>query len=377
MTKMTRCIFISPYLADKDSGGGLVSRTNLSCVKAVVPETEAYALATSESQPGIMNVGAPRGKISTAVHNIFGLVGRLRFSSLFKILLIIYKKKPEILFLDSSSLGIIAFFSKIISPSTRVISFFHNIEFEFQKERVKQDGFFYAITAAAEYLNEKLSTHYSNLLLMLTQEDSKKSKLLYGRHADYITPVVFDTNYIPDLPKRNDKKIFLFVGSNFFANRQAVDFIIHKISPLIKDEAGIEIWIAGSGFSASGWGKELPANVKMFGRVEDLVPLYQAACAIITPIFSGAGMKVKVAESLMHGRPVIGTALSLRGYLESTPLPHLIQAETAQEFKHAMEAFSTNQEDLTKSSYQDFERRFSKQSGLTRMKSILKEKIDA
>ncbi len=50
---------------------------------------------------------------------------------------------------------------------------------------------------------------------------------------------------------------------------------------------------------------------------EDIAPFFQGAALYIAPIFSGAGMKVKVAEALSYGLRVIGTSHALIGYEEA------------------------------------------------------------
>jgi glycosyltransferase involved in cell wall biosynthesis len=48
--------------------------------------------------------------------------------------------------------------------------------------------------------------------------------------------------------------------------------------------------------------------------VEDLEDYYKKSHIVISPIFIGSGMKVKIAEALMFGKIIIGTQLSFQGY---------------------------------------------------------------
>ena len=66
--------------------------------------------------------------------------------------------------------------------------------------------------------------------------------------------------------------------------------------------------------------------------MEDLTPLYREAAAFVAPVFLGSGMKVKVAESLMHGCPVIGTPLALRGYTDDVSSADLLTASTVDDY---------------------------------------------
>lgn len=54
-------------------------------------------------------------------------------------------------------------------------------------------------------------------------------------------------------------------------------------------------------------------NVKYLGFVENPYKLIADSIAVISPLFSGAGVKVKVVESLACGTPVIGTNIAFEG----------------------------------------------------------------
>jgi glycosyltransferase involved in cell wall biosynthesis len=55
-------------------------------------------------------------------------------------------------------------------------------------------------------------------------------------------------------------------------------------------------------------------NIVIVDSPRDIKPYFEKASIYLAPIFSGAGMKVKVAEALSYGLPVIGTNHALTGY---------------------------------------------------------------
>ena len=57
-------------------------------------------------------------------------------------------------------------------------------------------------------------------------------------------------------------------------------------------------------------------NVEYLGFVENPYPLIANSIATISPIFSGAGVKVKVVESLACGTPIIGNDIAFEGISE-------------------------------------------------------------
>jgi hypothetical protein len=50
--------------------------------------------------------------------------------------------------------------------------------------------------------------------------------------------------------------------------------------------------------------------------VPQLSPFYKKSIATISPIFSGAGLKIKIGESLVHSKKVFSTSYGCDGYQE-------------------------------------------------------------
>lgn len=86
----------------------------------------------------------------------------------------------------------------------------------------------------------------------------------------------------------------------------------------------------------------------------------------VAPIFSGGGMKVKIAESLMHNRAVISTTFAAIGY-EDTDSDSIITADDAQSFARKIESWNPQK---TNQPIQDFLAFYSLQSNLNRLCEI-------
>ncbi len=372
-------LFLSPYVTDEGSGGGLVGRMNLACLRQFAPQTIAFALSNKPSTADYTCIGAPRSKLATALCNMVGLAGRLTPAGLLTLLREIRRRRPKVLFLDSSSLGWLALLSRVLRPHTHVVVFFYNIEFDFQMSRSRHEGRGYWISAVAEYINERLSIMSAHTLLMLTPDDSQRAKELYGRGADELAPVSLgdDVNAQRTQPDSESPAAdaVLFVGSNFFANREAAAYLVEQLAPALARRGETQIWIAGNALTRSDWNAELPANVHALGRVEDLTALYREASAFVAPIFSGAGMKVKVAESLMHGCPVIGSPFALKGYVDGVSRPHLMAASSIEDYLQSIAECRSKRQSLRQAARQDFADRFSFAAASRRMKTLLERRV--
>ena len=80
-------------------------------------------------------------------------------------------------------------------------------------------------------------------------------------------------------------------------------------------------------------------NVTLIDTPDDMTEYFLNADCYIAPIFDGAGMKVKVAEALSYGLPVIGTTHAFIGYEEIEEGKYL--ANTTAEFIQQIEKLLT------------------------------------
>jgi len=73
-----------------------------------------------------------------------------------------------------------------------------------------------------------------------------------------------------------------------------------------------ELRIAGEICNALG-GFDLP-GVRLLGYIDDLAAFYAETDVIVAPMLMGSGLKMKVAEALSYGVPVVGTAIGFEGF---------------------------------------------------------------
>jgi glycosyltransferase involved in cell wall biosynthesis len=78
------------------------------------------------------------------------------------------------------------------------------------------------------------------------------------------------------------------------------------------------------------FGAGLP-NVRFLGFVDNPYEILSSGSCLIAPLFSGAGVKVKVVEALACGVPVIGTRIAFEG-IEWVNQRFMIPAENEDEF---------------------------------------------
>jgi glycosyltransferase involved in cell wall biosynthesis len=111
--------------------------------------------------------------------------------------------------------------------------------------------------------------------------------------------------------------VILFVGTHMHAaNRDGLRHFVAHCWPSIRDLVpGASLRIVGSG----GWEGESSRlgtvpGVEIVGAVRELDSEYARAAFCIVPLNEGSGTKIKVLEALMHGRPVVASQHSTRGF---------------------------------------------------------------
>lgn len=103
----------------------------------------------------------------------------------------------------------------------------------------------------------------------------------------------------------------LFIGSNTAPNIVGLHWFFREVWPLVRAERpNATLKVAGS--VARGLGVA-PEGVGLLGVVDDLAPLYAEAGVVISPLYTGSGLKIKLVEALAAGKAVVGTSVTAQG----------------------------------------------------------------
>lgn len=145
-------------------------------------------------------------------------------------------------------------------------------------------------------------------------------------HAPVPTPVVAPGDGRPWAERRT----VAFVGiSTWGPNAEAVRWIRETLARALERALpDIHVRLIGGGTEALQQGS--PQNVSCAGFVPDLAAELRSVLCTLAPIRSGAGVNIKVIESLANGIPVVGTHFSRRGvdsdaYLEAETVVQFVE----------------------------------------------------
>ncbi|NJB86679.1 glycosyltransferase involved in cell wall biosynthesis [Lewinella marina] len=195
-------------------------------------------------------------------------------------------------------------------PKVRIIVLYHNVEsIFFYRAFVHKKNPKSLALAAYYYVQEWIVARKADACVYLTQEDLQAANRIYPSHSSAVLPIaVACGGGVSPRPESGLPLKLLFVGGAFYANVQAARWLATAISQM----PNVKLTVVGKGFDGvSGLNKD---NVSVYGFVDSLDPFYNSCDVVTNPIFSGSGMKTKVAEAMYYGKPILSTEMGLHGY---------------------------------------------------------------
>jgi glycosyltransferase involved in cell wall biosynthesis len=113
--------------------------------------------------------------------------------------------------------------------------------------------------------------------------------------------------------------VTMFVGpAAYDANRQAVEYYVSSIFPLIRDAVpNAQLWLVGRGWSDLA---RREAGVVDRGFVAELPQELTRAAVVVAPLLAGSGTKIKVIEAMASARPVVVSTVAAEAIAPSTGL---------------------------------------------------------
>lgn len=362
---MKRLLYVGSKVV-KPTDGGAVGQKNLEEMLAFLYRDKFFAIYTNEKR-------------------VWGLTKMLSYLCMMPNCASWFLKKSiakrirqdgiEIVFLCSSSYGLLAKYIKIAFPDVVIVTFFHNMERLYARDYLSlgkpKSWYFYLYSA----LGEKRAVVFSDFVLNINQRDAECMEKIYGRKSDGILPFslknVCDSAYIErrNAHKKNLCKYrALFVGSAFFGNTQGLDWFIESVLPQLP----ITLVLVGTGMDTIYRNSE---KIEVHGFVDDLRAYYEETDFVILPIISGSGMKTKTAEALMYGKVIVGSDEAFCGY-EIEGVQGLFCCNTVSEYKDAIEViYRESFFDFNKNIYDFFAENYSTDVGLQNLHEIFKNCI--
>lgn len=202
--------------------------------------------------------------------------------------------------------------------------------------------------------SERLGFNMPNAhIFSFSPKDCDLIKNIYHKHAhvclDYIDESIINKQITDVQP------YYMFFGDWYRSeNYEGCLWFFEHVAPLIKKPTTFKI--VGRMFPKEKLvNTNSLVNIDIMGFVDDPYDILTKSTALITPLFQGAGIKVKVIEALACGVPVIGTDIAFEG-LPKQFSGFMCLCETPQQYIEQMEQVNTVSVENRKQTKQEFVR---------------------
>lgn len=220
----------------------------------------------------------------------------------------------ENVFLSSSLFGQISYGLKNSGYNGKIIVQFHNVETLYYQNILPKCLLLRKKIIECISYNEQLAISYANVRLALNKRDAEILDSISSNKVDYIIPITLQDkckNISQDETVLiNRKPLIAFIGSNFPPNANSVLWFVKNVLPHID----VNFIVVGKNMSRLKRRNKILKNIDIRSNVPDISSYFENSDIIISPIFSGSGMKVKTCEALMYGKIIVGSSEAFEGY---------------------------------------------------------------
>ncbi len=209
-------------------------------------------------------------------------------------------------------------------------------------------------------------------ILTFSSKDQQLIKTLYGLDTIVVPFYVDEKINSLDFSSLQLGNYFTFYGAwNRKENLEGLLWFLQKVLPNLS--SGIKIKILGGGLKHKETIELInqSSQVEYLGFVDNPYPIIAEARALIAPLFKGAGVKVKVIESMAVGTPVIGTEIAFEGIenIYINQIPALYHAYNVQDFVDIINNFKEFTVDWKQKLHDNFLRGYSRNKFVNLLRS--------
>ena len=196
-------------------------------------------------------------------------------------------------------------------------------------------------------LSKRIKKHESkilnsaDLLVAISEKDQKLLLKLNPGIRSIVIPAGVDSDNYPESQDPEYPSLF-FIGSlDWMPNQEGLIWFLENVWPEVQKSSLVKFHIAGR--NAPGWmeKKIRTKDVIFHGEIEDAHEFMNKYAIMISPIFSGSGIRIKILEAMMMGKVVISTRMGSEG-ISYTHGENILLADDPSTFAKFIIDYSTN-----------------------------------
>ena len=226
--------------------------------------------------------------------------------------------------------------------NARIVMRAHNVEHEIW-DRIAENSDFWPKKWYLTHLSKKLRNfeierlNDYDFLVALTERDLKQFKKMGYQNGAMAAPIGIDASKYGLIDREQGRPFSLcFIGSlDWMPNVEGLNWFLTNAWPLIQSKyPDVELHVAGRNTPANLLNLNM-RNVTVHGEVPHAAEFVARHSAMVVPLFSGSGMRVKILEGMVLGKTIVTTTLGMEG-IDASNKEHLLVANTAEEFLSAV-----------------------------------------
>jgi glycosyltransferase involved in cell wall biosynthesis len=193
----------------------------------------------------------------------------------------------------------------------------HNVE----SDRLTRFGDVTPKQAAAVQNGERAALDAADATIVLSDADAARVREFSHPRALHVVPLGYDPGAKLPLPREELTTIAYVASFDYQPNVEAAQALLARW-PAIRSETGVRRLVI-IGRAASRHVTSSDSSVEIRSDVPDVRAALEDADALVVPLLSGGGVRVKIIEAFALGLPVVSTELGIEG-LEAVDGTHAV-----------------------------------------------------
>lgn len=203
-----------------------------------------------------------------------------------------------------------------------------------------QNGFHHWVDITSEQETEALKKF--DLILAIQPDEAKQlSDMVHDQVPVVVVGHPTQAHVSLNPPRQSKSTVLGMLASANDANFQSLTWFFDNVWKRCNHSNDLQFVLAGS-ITDSIDETELPANVRLLGRIDKLPEFYDQIDVVINPVQFGTGLKIKTIEAFAFGKPLLSTTHGISGITFASSDPPYLLADTAEEWIESLTRLNQN-----------------------------------
>jgi glycosyltransferase involved in cell wall biosynthesis len=240
---------------------------------------------------------------------------------------------------ETNLVGPIAVAMKRMKPSLRLVLDLPDVAWHLKARAlrraltgVSRDLMRRSLETAKTYMLDARMYRQFDRILVCSEVDAARVRTLAPQSHITVVPNCTNTA-VPVHPSTAESRRLVFVGSmSYGPNEVAATFFSDHVLPRIRRVIpDVEFWIVGKNPSERVRRLATVPGIHVTGAVPDVQPYLRDAAAVVVPVLTGGGTRLKILEAMAAQRAVVSTSIGAEG-IDAVDGRDLLLADGPDEF---------------------------------------------